>query len=116
MKESDFSSKFIAELKKISPTIWCHKIHIDEKQQRGIPDYLMCAHGKFLGVEFKIDRGKIDVTPMQQYEMELIFKAGGVAVVVWRREKDGKIGFVNREYDGIKEAAEHFYWDLVVSI
>lgn len=113
MKETDFGHKFIDQLKKQSPGLWEHKIHGESKQARGIPDYLLCVHGRFLGIEFKIDRGKIDVTPMQQFEMERIFKAGGVAVVISRREKDGKVCFINREYEDIATAAERFYWDLV---
>lgn len=116
MKETDLTRQFINELKKQSPTIWAFKVHGDPMQKRGVPDNILCCHGKFLAIEFKIDRGKIDVSPLQQYEMEKIFKAGGVAVVVSRREKDGKICFVNKEYNDIKTAAERFYWDLVVNI
>lgn len=96
--------------------MWYFKVHAEEKQKRGVPDYLLCVHGKFLAIEFKINRGTLLVTPYQQYEMERIFKAGGIAVVASRREKDGKICFINREYDDIKTAAERFYWDLVKTI
>lgn len=116
MKETDFGHKFISQLKKHSPGLWYTKIHGHPMQKSGIPDYLLCVHGKFLALEFKIDRGSILITPLQQYELEKIFKAGGVAVVISRREKDGKICFVNREYDDISKAAERFYWDLVVNI
>ncbi len=113
MKEKDFGKKFMDKLKEHSPTLWSMKVHGHPTQKKGVPDNILCVHGRFLAIEFKINRGTLDVSPLQQYEMERIFKAGGVAVVVWRREKDGKIGFVNREYDDISTAAERFYWDLV---
>ena len=117
MKEKDFAKSFLKNLKQHCPSFWCVKIHGHERQLKGVPDNLLCCYGKFIAIEFKIDRGNgARATPLQSFEMERIFKAGGVAVVVWRREKDGRVGFVNREYDDINTAAERFYWDLVAKI
>jgi len=117
MKEKDFAKSFMKNLKQLCPSFWTIKIHGHEKQIKGVPDNLLCCYGKFIAIEFKIDRGSgANPTPLQQFEMERISKAGGVALVVWRREKDGKVGYIGRQYDDISKAAERFYYDLVAKI
>jgi len=46
---------------------------------RGIPDFLLCSRGRFIGLELKTDTGKVD--PLQEYELKQIEKCGGVAIV-----------------------------------
>ena len=116
MKESELTHRFITELKKQIPLIWYSKIHGDPMQKRGIPDFLMCINGKFVAIEFKIFRYRLNITPLQQHEMDKIRKAGGIALVVFRRERDGKICFLDREYDSIKECVDGFVWGIVRQI
>lgn len=46
----------------------------------GIPDFLICHKGYFVGVECKANRGK--PTALQEFEMAMIRKAGGVTLVI----------------------------------
>lgn len=114
MKETEFGNRFIRELKVWDNKIYSLKIHAEEKQRRGVPDWLLSINGKFVGIEFKIMRGnKIDVTPIQQYEIDKILNSGGLGIVVYRRERDGFVCFMNVEYETIREAAERFYWGIM---
>lgn len=47
----------------------------------GIPDVIACFHGKFIGIECKAGKGK--TTALQEHNLELIKKAGGVSLVVY---------------------------------
>ncbi len=44
----------------------------------GDPDLCLCINGRFVGMELKIDGEKL--RPLQQYKLEEIRKAGGVAI------------------------------------
>ena len=46
----------------------------------GVPDFLVCLKGRFIGVECKAGKGK--VTALQQHNIDSINRAGGVALVV----------------------------------
>ena len=46
----------------------------------GVPDFLCCVRGKFVGVETKSAKGRL--TPTQKLEADRIKQAGGVALVV----------------------------------
>lgn len=116
MKESELAHKFITELRKQISTVWVTKIHGHPMQRRGVPDFLLCINGKFVAIEFKIFRYQLKVTPLQQHEMDKISRAGGITLVIFRRERDGKICFLDREYDSIKEAVDGFVWGIVRSI
>lgn len=65
------------------------KIHGSEMQQSGIPDLVGCANGRFFGIEVKepgharkdlCRRGEC-ASPIQQYTLQEIRQAGGVAIV-----------------------------------
>jgi len=116
MKESELTHRFITELKKQIPRIWYAKIHGDPRQRRGIPDFLICINGKFVALEFKIFRYGLHITPLQQHEIDKILKSGGIALVIFRRERDGKICFLDREYDSVKECVDGFIWGIVRQI
>ncbi|MGN0907942.1 MAG: VRR-NUC domain-containing protein [Bullifex sp.] len=49
-------------------------------QRSGVPDLLVCYKGKFFGVELKSDKGK--TSPLQELELKMINKAGGVGIVL----------------------------------
>lgn len=46
----------------------------------GAPDFLVCLHGRFIGVECKA--GKNTTTPLQEKNLRQITEAGGIALVV----------------------------------
>lgn len=48
----------------------------------GVPDFIVCAKGRFLGIEAKAPGKRANTTPMQDIQIEAINKAGGVALVV----------------------------------
>lgn len=52
--------------------------------KKGVPDFLCCVAGQFLGIEAKAGKGKL--TKLQEIEHEKIAAANGVCLVV--REED----------------------------
>jgi hypothetical protein len=46
----------------------------------GIPDFLICYNGYFIGVECKANGGK--PTALQEFEMSVIRKAKGITLVI----------------------------------
>jgi len=46
----------------------------------GVPDFLVCCNGRFIGIEAKAGSNK--PTALQQNNIERIFDAGGYALVV----------------------------------
>ena len=48
----------------------------------GIPDFLCCRDGRFLAIETKAPGKRANTSAGQDYQIMLIHKAGGAAVVV----------------------------------
>jgi pantoate kinase len=46
----------------------------------GVPDFLVCCNGRFIGIEAKAGSGK--TTALQEHHIQKIFEAGGYALVV----------------------------------
>ena len=46
----------------------------------GVPDFLVCANGRFIGIEAKAGKGK--TTALQEAHLSRIRGAGGTAVVI----------------------------------
>jgi len=46
----------------------------------GAPDFLVCLHGRFIGIECKA--GKNTTTPLQEKNLRQLSQAGGIALVV----------------------------------
>lgn len=46
----------------------------------GAPDFLVCLHGRFIGIECKA--GKNTPTPLQEKNLRQITEAGGIALVI----------------------------------
>lgn len=46
----------------------------------GAPDFLVCLHGRFVGIECKA--GTNTTTPLQEKNLRMIERSGGVALVV----------------------------------
>lgn len=57
------------------------KQHGDMISEPGIPDLLACYQGIFLGIEVKI--GNNTPSPQQGIHCRNIWKAGGIAAIVW---------------------------------
>jgi hypothetical protein len=58
---------------------FCKAFSIQQKAIRGTPDKLMCIRGYFVAMEIKALGGK--VTKLQQYELDAVLKAKGIAIV-----------------------------------
>lgn len=48
----------------------------------GVPDFLVCFQGKFIGIEAKSNKTTHPLTKIQQRNLQNIAKAGGIALVV----------------------------------
>jgi hypothetical protein len=46
----------------------------------GVPDFLVCCNGRFIGIEAKAGTNK--ATALQEKNIQKIFDAGGVALVI----------------------------------
>ncbi|MCH9735536.1 MAG: hypothetical protein K0U78_13455 [Actinomycetia bacterium] len=66
--------------------IWYTMPHQAGYSQPGVPDFLACVRGHFLGVEAKF--GKNKPTAMQHRQIAEIKQAGGTAIVVHDRNLD----------------------------
>lgn len=47
----------------------------------GVPDIVVCLHGKFIGIEVKAPGKENNVTPNQKSHLAAIRRAGGIAFV-----------------------------------
>jgi Holliday junction resolvase len=100
MKESDFQNKFMKELEKKFPFMYARKIHGHEMQHSGMPDYICGINGKFVGIEFKVQRdGKIGTKPMQLRELRLIKDSNSISLIVAWDENKNRIFMRNRPLD-----------------
>jgi len=59
---------------------WVYKPPAGPHGRRGVPDLLICYHGRFLALELKMPGNT--ATPLQQRELASVVHAGGMAVVV----------------------------------
>jgi hypothetical protein len=79
-KEKDFCKN------KVTPWIRANKIYFFKPRggpyssRPGVPDYILCINGRFIGLEAKTDKGRL--TQHQQMEREAIKQAGGAHFVV----------------------------------
>lgn len=48
--------------------------------RRGVPDFIACCRGRFIGIETKAGRGR--QTGIQKFMAECIMQAGGMTLVV----------------------------------
>lgn len=96
MKESALQKRFIDILKQ-EKDFWHFKVHGHIQQRKGVPDLLVCCDGKFIAIEFKIKRkGHIEITPLQEHELDKIASAKGFAVIIYYDEKDSIYGCMTK--------------------
>jgi len=94
MKETTFGQRFIDKIPKAENFArgWQLKVVGHARQQSDIPDWLLCINGRFVAIEFKIQRsGKISSTPGQANELNKIRKAGGLGWLIAYCEQSGEI-------------------------
>lgn len=78
-KESQFQTYLINTLKELyGENIWFTKV--SDRYITGVPDIIGCISGHFFALELKRDEGK--PSKLQEYNIELIKKAGGKACVI----------------------------------
>ena len=83
MKEQDVQRKIIKYLESLGA--WTVKTISTNK--RGTPDVLACLNGQFIAIEVKRE-GKLNtVSPIQQFQLDKIVEAGGIAVAADSLEK-----------------------------
>lgn len=61
---------------------FCFKVHGSEYMMSGLPDVIVCAEGRFIGLETKLPSTRGNVSPRQAYVHSQIEHGGGVAAVV----------------------------------
>lgn len=61
---------------------FCFKVHGSEFMMAGLPDIIVCAEGRFIGLETKLISQRGNVSPRQAYVHSQIEHAGGTAHVV----------------------------------
>ena len=69
-------------LKKLGPSVWRYSPQAGPYGVAGVPDRLVCADGRFFGIECKADRTK-KPTRLQERCMKQIEEAGGECFVVY---------------------------------
>jgi Holliday junction resolvase len=79
MLEKDITAKIIKYLKSLDKC-FCFKEHGGTYGSAGIPDIICCYRGHFVALEVKTPKGK--TTPLQEFNIKQINRAGGTAVVV----------------------------------
>lgn len=82
--EGDVKKKVVAVFKKYN--VWYTSVNQAGYNKPGVPDYLACICGRFVGVEAKF--GKNTTTPMQDRQLREIEQAGGVSIVVSDKNLD----------------------------
>lgn len=76
-QETKFKELFVKELLQIANTWY---IKTQEVGRRGTPDYILCICEYFIALELKTDTGV--VSKLQEYNIQKISNAGGIALVV----------------------------------
>lgn len=61
--------------------------------KHGVPDFLVCYRGKFIGIEAKAGRGT--TTALQDRELAEIVQAGGVSLIINENDLDYLKGVFN---------------------
>ena len=75
--ETKFKTKVLNKLKSLDKTF---VIKVQQKTICGTPDIIICCNGLFVAWELKVKDNK--ASPLQQYNLNCITNAGGMARVV----------------------------------
>lgn len=74
--ETKFKMKVMNRLKTI---LDLYVVKIQQVSVRGIPDLIICYKGKFVAWELKVPPNKLKAGSLQEHNLNLISKAGGIA-------------------------------------
>lgn len=75
----------------LHPDIWHLKVFGSGVQTKGVPDFLLCKNGNFIGIELKRTDGEGKVSEVQKAQIARIRRAGGVAEVIDNFDKFVKL-------------------------
>ena len=64
----------------------CYIVKVISASKAGVPDILGCYEGVFFGIEVKTPKTKNNVSKLQEYNLDMIRRAGGQATVAWELE------------------------------
>lgn len=76
MREQDIQSSIIKYIHGLGG----YTVKVIKASKSGVPDLICCVGGRFVAFEVKTPRGH--VSPLQEYNIEKIREAGGLAFVV----------------------------------
>ncbi len=79
MEEAEVVRRMMAVLNAL-PGVYCLRTHGGAFQQKGTPDVMGCAHGRFFAIEAK-RTAKEKPTPAQEYNLQKFREAGGTTFV-----------------------------------
>ena len=85
--EADVKERVKGVLKSLGPSCWWYMPVQTGYGVRGVPDFILCLHGRFIGIETKDPGGKNELTPLQRRQQAAIVEAQGQYLVV-RSESD----------------------------
>lgn len=81
--ETIFRQKVVRDLTTLPDTAI---FSIQQRTIVGDPDLILCIRGRFVALELKSEHGKL--SKLQEYKLEKIRKAGGLAFVVFPDDWD----------------------------
>ena len=87
MREKNIENKIKAYLK--GKGAYYVKYFGNSFSQVGVPDILACYKGRFIGIEVKNETGK--TSPLQDYNLASIKRAGGISLVARSVEDVSKV-------------------------
>lgn len=64
-------------------SIGAYVIKVINATKKGVLDIIACVKGRFVTIEVKQPDKKDNVSELQQYNIKLAQKAGGIAFVAW---------------------------------
>lgn len=97
MKETPFKNKIEKLLN--DHNAWYIKYWAGNKfTKEGVPDILACINGKFYGIELKGDTGRPKL--LQIIKLRDIRQAGGIGILLYPRDLDAFIEFINETESG----------------
>lgn len=94
--ETIFKHRIRPLLNRLPRATW---FKIQQVSIRGIPDFLGCVAGRFVALELKAS-AKHSPDALQQYNLNAIEKAGGVALTVFPENWDATLAFLKKLSEG----------------
>jgi len=77
MKEQDYQNKIIKRLEAKGAYV----VKVVSASKKGVPDLLICYKGRFLAVEVKTPFTRQNTSKLQEYNLNLVKRAGGYSVI-----------------------------------